>query len=150
MANAVLALPPSAREPFNTRLQPALETVFGSSGRIVLASILAFWVGDFANSYVLARLKVLTNGRWLWTRTIGSTIVGQGLDSLIFYPLAFAGQWTGESTLSATMLANWLFKVGVEIAMTPLTYWACRALKRREGIDHYDRGTDFTPFSLRD
>ena len=148
MANVVIALPPSTAESFNQEFQPALERVFGHSGRIVLGSIAAFWIGDFANSYVMARLKVLTGGRWLWTRTIGSTIVGQGVDSFVFYPLAFAGQWSGE-TMLAVIVTNWTMKVGVEVVMTPATYWACNRLKRAEGLDHFDRGTDFNPFSLR-
>ena len=148
MAYGVMWLPPSAAEPFNQKFQPALELVFGASGRIVLGSIVAFWAGDFANSYVLARLKVLTGGRHLWTRTIGSTIVGQGIDSFVFYPIAFAGKWSGE-TMIAVIVTNWAIKVGVEAAMTPATYWACSRLKRAEGLDHFDRGTDFNPFSLR-
>jgi uncharacterized integral membrane protein (TIGR00697 family) len=147
MANIVIWLPASKDEPYNAILQPALETVFGASTRIVAASILAYWVGDFVNSYVLAKLKVRTAGRFLWMRTIGSTVVGQGFDSLIFYPLAFGGTWQTD-TLLVAMGVNWVFKVMVEVVMTPATYWVCAKLKRAEGIDHYDRGTSFTPFSL--
>ncbi len=147
MSAVILALPPSPDEPFSARLQPALETCFGGGWRIALGSMLAFAVGDFLNSYVLAKLKVRTKGRHLWMRTIGSTIVGQGVDSLIFYPVAFLGIWTGP-TLLAVMLANWLFKVAVEVVMTPFTYWACARLKRAEGVDTFDTHTDFTPFSL--
>ena len=148
MAAVILALPPSPDEPFSARLQPALETCFGGGWRIALGSMLAFAVGDFLNSYVLAKLKVRTQGRHLWMRTIGSTVVGQGVDSLIFYPVAFLGVWTGP-TLLAVMLANWLFKVAVEVVMTPFTYWACARLKKAEGLDTFDIHTDFTPFSLR-
>lgn len=149
MSWVIVHMAPSPAEPFNAQLQPALETVFGATGRIVAASILAYWAGDFVNSYVLARMKVLTQGRHLWMRTIGSTVVGQFVDSLIFYPLAFYGIWTHQA-LAAVMVFNLLFKIGVEVAFTPLTYWVVARLKRAEGVDTYDRGTDFTPFSLKD
>jgi len=149
MAWAVVHLPASNTEPFNATLQPAIEVVFGNTWRIAVASIVAFWVGDFVNAYVLARMKVMTHGRWLWTRTIGSTIVGQGVDSLIFYPLAFAGIWEGE-TLFAVIAFNWFFKVMVEVVMTPVTYVIVGWLKRHEHEDYYDTNTDFTPFSLKD
>lgn len=149
MSTVVIHLPPKANEPYNAVIQPALETVFGNSWRIVAASILAFWAGDFANSYVMARMKVWTRGRFLWTRTIGSTIVGQGVDSIIFYPLAFAGLWSTESLIQ-TILFNWSFKTAVEALMTPATYAMVGALKRAENEDYYDTGTDFTPFSLKD
>lgn len=148
MSAIVVGLPPSKSESFNTVLQPALETVFGGTWRIVFASMLAFWVGDFVNSYVLARMKVLTNGRWLWSRTIGSTVVGQAVDSLVFYPIAFLGVWETE-TLFRVLVFNWLFKISVEVLMTPLTYLIVNWLKREEGEDFYDRHTDFTPFSLK-
>src|SRR5687768_18426086 len=118
MAWVVVHLPASATEPFNTTLQPAIEVVFGNTWRIAVASIAAFWVGDFVNAYVLARLKVLTRGRWLWVRTIGSTIVGQGVDSVILYPLAFAGIWSGE-TLFPVIAFNWFFKVLVDVVINP-------------------------------
>jgi uncharacterized integral membrane protein (TIGR00697 family) len=149
MAWVVVNLPASPTEPFNATLQPAIEVVFGYTWRIAVASIAAFWVGDFVNAYVLARLKVLTRGRWLWVRTIGSTIVGQGIDSVIFYPLAFAGIWAGE-TLFAVIAFNWFFKVMVEVVMTPATYAIVGWLKRHENEDYYDTATDFTPFSLKD
>jgi uncharacterized integral membrane protein (TIGR00697 family) len=149
MAMIVLRLPPSPTESFNAVLQPALETVFGNTWRIAAASMIAFWVGDFVNAYVLAKMKLATKGRWLWTRTIGSTIAGQGVDSFIFYPIAFAGIWETETLLSV-LLFNWFFKVMVEVLMTPATYVVVGWLKRREQVDHYDSDTDFTPFSLRD
>lgn len=149
MAYVVVNLPPAASEPFNATLQPAIEVAFGNTWRIAVASIVAFWVGDFVNAYVLARMKVATGGRWLWMRTIGSTILGQGVDSLIFYPVAFAGIWTGE-TLVGVIAVNWLFKVSVEVVMTPATYAVVGWLKRHEREDHYDRATNFTPFSLAD
>jgi hypothetical protein len=137
--------------------QGAYEYVFGRSIlvdpaaatglRIIVASVVAFWVGEFANSFVLAKLKILTEGRMLWTRTIGSTIVAQGFDSLIFYPLAFLGapDWPIEAML-LVMLSQFVLKVSWEVLLTPVTYLLVGFLKRREGIDVYDRGTDFSPF----
>jgi uncharacterized integral membrane protein (TIGR00697 family) len=149
MAYVVINLPPAASEPFNATLQPAIEVAFGNTWRIAAASIIAFWAGDFVNAYVLARMKVLTRGRWLWTRTIGSTLLGQGVDSLIFYPIAFAGIWAGE-TLATVIAVNWAFKVSVEVVMTPATYAIVGWLKRHEREDYYDTKTNFTPFSLDD
>ena len=119
----------------------------GIGGRIAFASLCAFWVGDLLNSYVLARMKILTDGKWLWTRTIGSTIVGEGADSLVFYPLAFYGlpDWPVQAMLMV-MLSQFVLKVGWEVVLTPVTYAVVGFLKRREGIDVYDRGTDFSPF----
>jgi uncharacterized integral membrane protein (TIGR00697 family) len=148
MSWVVLRLPMDPSESYNQKLQPALELVFGNGFRIVAASLVAFWAGDFANSYVLARMKVWTKGRWLWTRTIGSTIVGEGIDSAIFYPIAFGGIWTTR-TLASVVVFNWLFKVLVEVLFTPVTYWVVRVLKRAEGVDVFDVDTDFTPFSLK-
>lgn len=149
MSQIVIAMPVNPAEPFNERLQPALEVCFGASWRIVSASILAFWVGDFVNSFVLAKMKLLTGGRWLWTRTIGSTFVGQFVDSAIFYPLAFAGVWEAE-TIASVVLFNWLLKVAVEVCFTPLTYLVVGWLKRVEQEDYFDAHTNFTPFSLVD
>ena len=149
MAWLVIHLPVNTREPYNAIIQPALETVFGSTWRIVCASILAFWAGDFVNSFVLAKMKIWTEGRLLWTRTIGSTLAGQAVDSLIFYPLAFIGTWDSE-TLWRVVAFNWAFKVGVEVMMTPVTYGVVGWLKRHEQEDFYDRATNFTPFSLAD
>ena len=143
MAAVVVALPPAKGWPG----QSSYEFVFGNSWRIVLASMAAFWAGEFANSFVLARMKVLTRGRYLWTRTIGSTVVGQGLDSLIFYPLAFYGLagWPPEQ-LVQVVLSQWAIKTAWEAALTPLTYLAVGALKRREGVEVFDEGTNFSPF----
>jgi uncharacterized integral membrane protein (TIGR00697 family) len=149
MSWAIIALPVSPVEPFNQTLQPALETVFGNTGRIAMASIFAYWIGDFANSYVLAKMKLWTQGRMLWTRTIGSTVIGEGLDSLTFYPIAFYGIWENQ-TLLQVIVFNWLLKVAVEVAFTPVTYAVVGWLKRAENVDTYDRETDFTPFTLRD
>ena len=125
--------------------QATYESVFGSTWRIVAASIIAFWAGEFVNAFVLARMKLWTGGRALWSRTIGSTIVGQGVDSLIFYPVAFLGIWSTEQVLTV-MLTNWALKVLWEALLTPVTYAVVGALKRHEGVDVFDRGTDFSPF----
>jgi queuosine precursor transporter len=149
MGQVIIHLPPNPDEPFNRSMQPALETCFGNGPRIVLASMMAFWAGDFANSFVLAKMKILTRGKYLFTRTIGSTLVGQAVDSLIFYPAAFFGIWT-SATVVRVILFNWAFKVMVEVVLTPVTYAIVSALKRAEGEDWFDRGTNFTPFRLRD
>lgn len=149
MSQFIVHVPAAPSEPFNATLQPALETVFGSTWRIATASMFAYICGDFVNSFVLAKMKVMTNGRWLWTRTVGSTMAGQAVDSLLFYPIAFGGIWTGSSLLHVVAF-NWAFKVSVEIVSIPLIYWIVGKLKRAEGIDTFDRGTNFTPFSLRD
>ena len=141
MAAVVVALPPSP----DWEGQAAYEAVFGQVPRIVLASIVAFWAGEFANSYVLARMKIWTQGRHLWARTIGSTLVGQGIDSLIFYPLAFYGVWD-NATLLVVLGTQFALKVAWEALLTPVTYAVVGFLKRREGVDVYDRGTDFSPF----
>lgn len=149
MTSTILNLPAKPDEPYNAVLQPALETAFGNTWRIVIASLLAYWLGDFANSYVLARMKVWSKGKWLWTRTIGSTIVGQGVDSILFYPIAFGGLWTGDSMWAAVEF-NFTFKVMIEVLATPLTYAAVGFLKRAEREDYFDTRTDFNPFTLRD
>ena len=127
--------------------QAAYERVFGAGWRIILASITAFWVGDLLNAFVLAKMKIATGGKYLWTRTIGSTIVGEGADSLIFYPLAFYGlpDWPVEA-LGAVMLSQFALKVSWEVILTPLTYAVVGFLKRHEGVDVYDEGTNFSPF----
>jgi uncharacterized integral membrane protein (TIGR00697 family) len=144
MAAVVVALPPAQGWPG----QAAYEFVFGNSWRIVLASMVAFWAGEFANSFVLARLKVITAGRFLWLRTIGSTVVGQGLDSLIFYPLAFYGLagWPVEQ-LWQVVLSQWAIKTAWEALLTPVTYAVVGFLKRREGIEVFDTDTNFSPFA---
>ena len=145
MSWVVVALPPAA----DWGGQEAYEAVFGQVPRIVFASICAFWAGEFANSVVLAKMKVWTNGRYLWTRTIGSTVVGQGVDSLIFYPLAFLGAagWTNQLVWKV-LITQWVLKVSWEVLLTPVTYAVVGFLKRREGFDVYDEKTDFTPFSV--
>ncbi len=125
--------------------QSTYVSVFGSTWRIVAASIIAFWAGEFVNSFVMAKMKVLTKGRALWTRTIGSTFVGQGVDSLIFYPIAFYGIWTTEAVLTV-MVTNWALKVVWEAVLTPVTYVVVNRLKKAEGVDLFDIETDFSPF----
>jgi len=143
MAQVVVALPPAA----SWGGQAAYEAVFGQVPRIALASIVAFWAGEFVNSVVLAKMKLWTKGKHLWSRTIGSTVVGQGVDSLIFYPLAFWGVWDSD-TLLVVLLTQWALKVAWEALLTPVTYAVVGWLKRREGVDVFDVGTDFTPFRV--
>ncbi len=141
MSWIVVAMPPAEGWPN----QAAYESVFGSTWRIVLASIAAFWAGEFVNSFVLAKMKVMTKGKHLWSRTIGSTFFGQAVDSLIFYPLAFLGIWETSQVITV-MITNWLLKVFWEALLTPVTYAVVARLKRHEGVDLFDEGTDFTPF----
>jgi len=131
--------------------QTAFVANFGQAPRIVIASILAFWAGELANAYVMARMKVWSGGKHLWRRTIGSTVVGQGIDSLIFYPLAFLGGadgWPAMLVLTV-MVSNYALKVAWEALLTPITYRIVGILKRVEGVDVYDQETQFTPFSVR-
>jgi uncharacterized integral membrane protein (TIGR00697 family) len=129
--------------------QAAYDRILGTVPRILLASFLAYLVGEFANAYVLAKMKIATGGRWLWTRTIGSTIVGQGLDSAIFITVAFAGQLP-VAALLGMIVTQWLVKTAYEAAATPATYAVVGFLKRREGLDVYDRETRFNPLALAD
>ena len=151
MAAFITWMPPS--DAWNTDIggvdrQTAFAANFGQAPRIVFASILAFWAGELSNAYVMARMKVWSQGKALWQRTIGSTIVGQGVDSLIFYPLAFLGQWSLGLILTV-MVSNYLLKVLWEAVLTPVTYRIVYFLKRAEGVDVYDNETEFTPFSIR-
>jgi uncharacterized integral membrane protein (TIGR00697 family) len=127
--------------------QAAYAEVFGQTPRILLASFLAYLMGEFANSLVLAKMKIATRGRWLWTRTVGSTLVGQGLDSAVFVTLAFAGL-VPLAVLAGIVLGQWMVKVAYEAAATPLTYLVVGWLKARERMDVYDRDTDFNPLHL--
>jgi queuosine precursor transporter len=146
MAAVVVALPPA---PFWEN-QKAYEIAFGQAPRIAAASMLAYFCGEFMNSFVLAKMKILTAGRWLWTRTIGSTILGEAVDSALFYPLAFYDSGViPNDKLPAIMLAQFVLKVTVEVVFTPLTYKIVAELKRAENEDYYDRGTNFSPFTLK-
>lgn len=128
--------------------QEAYAQILGYAPRLLVASFAAYLAGEFANAYVLARLKLLTAGRWLWLRTIGSTLVGQALDSAVFMVVAFTGIIPASALLAAAV-TQWLVKSAYEAATTPLTYWVVGTLKRREGVDAYDRDIDFNPFRLR-
>jgi uncharacterized integral membrane protein (TIGR00697 family) len=152
MAAFITWIPPSAD--WNETIgggvtkQDAFALNFGQAPRIVAASCLAIWAGEFANAFVMAKMKVAEGGKHLWHRTIGSTIVGQGFDTLIFYPLAFGGVWSLK-TLLTVMVTNYFLKVGWEAMLTPATYRIVGFLKRAEGVDVYDKETDFTPFSVK-
>jgi uncharacterized integral membrane protein (TIGR00697 family) len=125
--------------------QEAYRAILGSTPRIVLGSLVAYWAGSFSNAWVLARMKVWSGGRWLWARTIGSTLVGEGVDTLLFVAIAFLGAQP-FSLLVSTVISNYVFKCGVEAAFTPLTYRIVNGLKRAERVDYYDRTTNFSPF----
>jgi hypothetical protein len=127
--------------------QSAYQHILGLTPRIVAASLIAYWAGEFSNSYVLARMKILTEGRRLWTRTIGSTLVGEGVDTVLFVTIAFVAVWPGAQ-LWKVFASNYLFKVGVEIVATPLTYAVVGFLKKREQVDWFDRETNFNPFAV--
>jgi hypothetical protein len=146
MAFVVVSLPPAA----GWNNQAAYEIAFGSTWRIVAASLVAYCVGEFVNSFLLAKLKLLTEGKHLWMRTIGSTVFGEGVDSLLFYPLAF---WNSglipNELIPSLMLSQWIAKTAVEVLFTPLTYKIVGFLKRAEQEDFYDRDTDFTPFRIK-
>jgi uncharacterized integral membrane protein (TIGR00697 family) len=147
MAWVVVSLPPAGSE-FMKSYQANLEGVFGNSWRIALGSMIAFFCGSFANSYTLAKMKLLTKGRHLWSRTIGSTLVGELIDSSLFYFIAFYGIWaTGD--LVKIVIAQYILKTSWEIVMTPVTYKVVGFLKRKENEDYYDRDTNFTPFSVK-
>jgi queuosine precursor transporter len=143
MSWVIVTLPPA----MGWNDQQAYETVFGQTPRIVFASLSAFFVGEFANSYVLAKMKLRTNGRYLWMRTIGSTIVGEAVDSMVFYPLAFLGVWDSHLVLQV-MISNYTIKCAWEALVTPVTYKVVNFLKRAEQEDYYDHKTNFTPFSI--
>ena len=143
MATVVVKLPPAA----TWRGQEAYESIFGQTPRIVFASITAFFCGEFVNSYTLAKMKIWTNGNALWSRIIGSTIAGEGVDTLVFYPAAFLFVWDTSQVLTV-MAGNYTLKVLWEVLATPLTYKIVAALKRAEHEDYYDRDTNFTPFSI--
>jgi len=143
MSWVVVSLPPAQ----GWIHQGAYEIVFGQTPRIVAASLLAFFSGEFVNSYTLAKMKVFTTGKFLWMRTIGSTIAGEAADSLIFYPVAFYGFWPND-LLITVMITNYVIKVSWEVIATPITYKVIGFLKRKEHEDYYDKDTNFTPFSI--
>lgn len=145
MSAVIVQLPPAD---FWRNKQPAVEEIFGGTPRIICASIAAFWCGSFVNSYVMAKMKLWTRGRWLWTRVVGSTLCGELVDSGLFYTLAFAGRWPGHELFIVTV-TQYVLKCAWEVFMTPVTYRIVAFLKRAEQEDYYDRDTNFTPFSLR-
>lgn len=145
MALVVTSLP--AAKTMTPESQAAVNAIFGQTWRIVAASLLGFWAGEFVNSFVLAKMKILTAGKHLWTRTIGSTFAGEAVDSLIFYPLAFLGTWPTEQVVSV-MIGNYILKVLWEVLATPVTYKIVAFLKRAEHEDYFDRDTNFNPFLL--
>ncbi|KQV88127.1 queuosine precursor transporter [Pelomonas sp. Root1237] len=147
MAFVVVNLPP-AQNDFMAAYQPHLDAVFGNTWRIVAGSMIAFACGSFANSFVLAKMKIATQGRMLWARIVGSTVVGQLVDTGVFFLIAFYGIWPNDQ-LFAVIVTQYLFKTIWEAVMYPLTAKVVAFLKRAEGEDHYDRGTNFNPFSIK-
>jgi queuosine precursor transporter len=145
MSFIVTSLPPAST--MSAEQQNAVNMIFGQTWRIVLASLVAFWLGEFVNSFVLAKMKVATDGKFLWLRTIGSTFAGEAVDSLIFYPVAFLGTWSNQQVVSV-MIGNYFVKVLWEVLATPLAYAIVGYLKRVEHEDYFDRDTDFNPFTL--
>jgi queuosine precursor transporter len=145
MSFVVTSLP--AARTMSPETKQAIDLIFGQTPRIAAASLIAFWTGEFVNSFVLAKLKLFTEGRFLWIRTIGSTIVGEVADSAVFYPVAFFGVWSNEQLVSV-MIGNYFLKVLWEVVATPFTYAIVNFLKRAEHEDYFDRNTDFNPFTL--
>ena len=140
----VQVLPPAAE----WTNQKAYESLLGFVPRIVLGSLLAYFAGEFSNSFILSKMKIMTRGKYLWTRTIGSTLVGEGIDTLIFCTVAFYGLLP-NSLLVSVIVSNYIFKCGVEIVFTPATYMIVDFLKKKEHEDHYDRGISYNPFTLK-
>jgi len=130
--------------------QKAYNAILGgmTSRGIVIASLLGYWLGEFSNSFVLAKMKLLTRGKWLWTRTIGSTLVGEGVDTVVFVLIATLFGVFPPVLMASLILTNYIFKVGVEVVMTPVTYAIVNFLKAKEQEDYYDWDTDFNPFRL--
>ena len=145
MAYVITSLPNAPT--MSAEQRSAIYTIFGQTPRIVAASLLAFWMGEFVNSFVLAKMKLLSAGKFLWMRTIGSTVMGEIADSVIFYPVAFYGTWSNEQLISV-MIGNYFIKVLWEVFATPFTYLIVNFLKKAEHEDYFDRDTDFNPFTL--
>lgn len=144
--SAVVTYLPSAST-MEPAKQTAIEMIFGQTPRIVLASMLAFWLGEFSNSFVLAKMKIYTKGKWLWSRTIGSTFAGEAVDSIVFYPIAFYGIWSDAQIISV-LISNYFLKVLWEVLATPFTYKIVAALKKAEDEDYFDEDTNFSPFTI--
>lgn len=147
LMSAVLALIGLIRPAQGWDMQEAYMSILGQTPRIVAASLIAYFAGEFSNSYTLAKMKILTKGRWLWTRTIGSTVLGQGVDTVLFVLIAFAGLYDWDLVI-LIIISNYIFKVGFEAILTPVTYKVVGFLKKQENIDHYDYDTDFNPFKF--
>ncbi|MDD3777427.1 MAG: queuosine precursor transporter [Actinomycetota bacterium] len=145
LMSVVLALIGSIKPASGWEFQDAYQAILGQTPRIVTASLIAYFLGEFSNSYILARMKVATGGRWLFARTIGSTVAGQGIDTVVFVLIAFGGLYSW-ALIGSIILSNYIFKVGMEVVLTPATYKAVSFLKQREKVDHYDYGTNFNPF----
>ena len=143
MALITVALPPAPGWPN----QEAFRTVFYTVPRLIVASLIAYWAGEFANSYTMARMKIFTSGKYLWTRTVGSTVVGQGVDTILIMILGFAGT-VGWSDIGKLIISGYLAKVIYEVLMTPATYAVVAWLKRKEQVDTFDYDTDFSPFHI--
>ncbi len=143
LGELAVALPPAP----NWGDQAAYATVFGIVPRFAIASLIAYWAGEFTNSYTLAKMKIWTGGRWLWTRTVGSTLTGQAVDTAVIILVAFAGRQAWPM-MGRMIVSSYLIKVAVEVLFTPLTYAVVRWLKRAEGVDAFDRGTNFNPFKV--
>jgi queuosine precursor transporter len=141
MGLIMVALPPAPE----WHDQDAYVKIFGFVPRMVVASLIAYWCGEFANSFTLARMKLMTRGKHLWTRTVGSTVVGQAVDTAVFLTLAF-GSKLEAGTIVSLIINSYLFKVIYEVLATPLTYWVVNSLKRAEGVDTFDFDTNFSPF----
>ena len=146
MAFVVTSLP-AAPGDYNSQLQSGLQVVFGNTWRIVMGSIVAFWAGSLVNSYVLAKLKIKTEGKHLWVRTIGSTMAGELVDSSLFYFLAFYAIWPTEQVIQVA-ITQYILKTSWEVLATPMTYRIVAFLKRKENEDFYDTDTNFTPFKV--
>ena len=147
MSTAVISMPAASGE-YNANLQQGLETVFGNTWRIVIGSVVAFWSGSLTNSYVMAKLKIISKGKHLWFRMIGSTAAGELIDSSLFYAIAFYGIWPTEQVFSVA-IAQYVLKTGWEVLALPVSYRVIQFLKRKENQDHYDYHTNFTPFKLK-
>ncbi len=145
----IVGLLPAETEWSSRAGMDAYNAILGSSIRIVIASLIAYWAGSFTNAFVMAKMKIMTQGKWLWMRTIGSTIAGQLVDTALFVMIAFAFDMSWPVLLSI-IVSNYLFKVGVEVLFTPATYAAVNWLKKREGVDAFDTQTKFNPFRVND
>lgn len=147
LMSVVLGLIGLVRPAPGWNLQDAYMNILGQTPRIVAASLIAYFAGEFSNSFTLAKMKLLTRGKWLWTRTIGSTVIGQFVDTILFVLIAFSGLYSWN-LIFLIILSNYIFKVGFEVILTPATYKIVSFLKKRENVDYFDYRTDFNPFKF--